>query len=703
MSGYRFARSILLMVLSIFMIAIIVPDEVQGNDNPDLSLSPSTTVTISETPVTTQLPITRLDNHFISKASDKSIEVGTGNKPALDRSGSGAIMAGYEVVSESKDFVVWRYSIDDGVTFGGDIIFDVENLSRPSVDYYGVDNTFFGTCVTPANFLFGAGVLLFEFQDISDSTTWIPYWTDYSDNGWYDMKSIDLIADNSQQSWNWGLSALVMSISDGVHNVADAPVIYSPLTSSSIQISWYPTQGGCNTSAAAIDVPSAKAYAIYDKWNSSHLQWVLFIRRDHFDDWYQTTTAAAIKFDDSTISTTYPSIAAFSDTIVVVAHTVDSDDSNSHGISVWSSFNGDVDGFELRGEIISNASEELFPKIAHIGGNDFVCSYIRDNKLYGSLSCDGGVTWTPPEIVSDSSDFVSQTYAGFDISSDGLRIIWEYDDSPDTLVKIDTLRLVDGDNDGVILCEDNCPTVSNSSQTDSDSDGVGDACDNCPGFDDFADSDGDEAPDSCDNCPDIANSSQDDADGDGIGDECDTCTDTDGDGFGDPGFAANTCPQDNCPDDFNSSQDDTDSDTIGNDCDNCPTVVNTDQSDADNDGIGDECDTCTDTDGDGYGNPGYAANTCPDDNCPTVPNPDQIDLDSNGVGDVCEMVCGDASGDFTVNVGDAVYIINYVFKGGPAPNPLEAGDANCDWETNVGDAVYIINYAFKGGPAPCCP
>ncbi len=65
------------------------------------------------------------------------------------------------------------------------------------------------------------------------------------------------------------------------------------------------------------------------------------------------------------------------------------------------------------------------------------------------------------------------------------------------------------------------------------------------------------------------------------------------------------------------------------------------------------------------------------------------------------FVLGDANGDGTVNVGDAVYIINYMFKGGDAPVPLAAGDANCDTTIDVGDAVYIINYIFKGGPAPC--
>jgi photosystem II stability/assembly factor-like uncharacterized protein len=71
--------------------------------------------------------------------------------------------------------------------------------------------------------------------------------------------------------------------------------------------------------------------------------------------------------------------------------------------------------------------------------------------------------------------------------------------------------------------------------------------------------------------------------------------------------------------------------------------------------------------------------------------------------DILSFICGDANGDGTINVGDAVFLISYVFKGGPAPEPLEAGDANCDEQVNVGDAVYLIAYVFKGGPEPCCP
>ncbi len=102
-----------------------------------------------------------------------------------------------------------------------------------------------------------------------------------------------------------------------------------------------------------------------------------------------------------------------------------------------------------------------------------------------------------------------------------------------------------------------------------------------------------------------------------------------------------------------------------------------------------------DTDGDGVDNDS--------DNCRYTPNPDQIDTDGDGIGEVCDYMCGDANGDSTTNIGDAVHLVNYIFKGGEAPVPIEAGDANGDGDVNIGDGVGIIDYIFRGGPAPACP
>jgi hypothetical protein len=198
------------------------------------------------------------------------------------------------------------------------------------------------------------------------------------------------------------------------------------------------------------------------------------------------------------------------------------------------------------------------------------------------------------------------------------------------------------------------------------------------------DPDGDMIASESDNCPLAFNPDQADADGDGEGDLCDQCTDTDADGFGNPGFPLNSCPEDNCPSAFNPMQEDTDLDQIA-----------------------DACDPCTDTDDDGYGNPGYAANTCAVDNCPDTANADQADADGDGVGDAC---CCRARGDVNrsggdPDIADIVYLVDYIFRSGPpAGCPVES-NVNGDQDlADISDLVYFVDYMFRSGPVPVpCP
>jgi len=68
----------------------------------------------------------------------------------------------------------------------------------------------------------------------------------------------------------------------------------------------------------------------------------------------------------------------------------------------------------------------------------------------------------------------------------------------------------------------------------------------------------------------------------------------------------------------------------------------------------------------------------------------------------CGFVCGDINADLTINIADAVYVIAYIFRGGPPPENFIAADLNANGELDVADAVIIINYIFRGGPHPDC-
>ena len=247
-----------------------------------------------------------------------------------------------------------------------------------------------------------------------------------------------------------------------------------------------------------------------------------------------------------------------------------------------------------------------------------------------------------------------------------------------------TVALRDPDGDLLASWDDNCPFLYNPLQTDTDGDGDGDPCDNCP-FD--------------------ADSTQYDTDRDGVGDACDNCfwavnpdqLDTDSDTRGD------AC--DNCPFAANADQIDSDGDDLGDVCDNCPYAANPNQADADSDGIGDRCDPClndadNDIDLDGI---------CGDvDNCPLRPNPAQADTDSDGVGDACCCLNrGDINHDGAelIDIADLVFVVDYMFTGGPPPPCPEEADVNGDGAelVDIADLVDLVDYMFSDGavPPPC--
>lgn len=62
----------------------------------------------------------------------------------------------------------------------------------------------------------------------------------------------------------------------------------------------------------------------------------------------------------------------------------------------------------------------------------------------------------------------------------------------------------------------------------------------------------------------------------------------------------------------------------------------------------------------------------------------------------------DGSIDGEINIADLVYMVAYMFAGGPVPPCLEEADVDAtnDPNLNIADLVYLVSFMFSQGPAP---
>ncbi|UCD17325.1 MAG: hypothetical protein JSV44_12890, partial [Candidatus Zixiibacteriota bacterium] len=74
-----------------------------------------------------------------------------------------------------------------------------------------------------------------------------------------------------------------------------------------------------------------------------------------------------------------------------------------------------------------------------------------------------------------------------------------------------------------------------------------------------------------------------------------------------------------------------------------------------------------------------------------------------GVPEANAYECGDANLDTSINLLDIVFIINYLYKGGPEPTYPHLADVNSSESINLLDVTYLIRYLYWGSAAPDCP
>ena len=63
-----------------------------------------------------------------------------------------------------------------------------------------------------------------------------------------------------------------------------------------------------------------------------------------------------------------------------------------------------------------------------------------------------------------------------------------------------------------------------------------------------------------------------------------------------------------------------------------------------------------------------------------------------------------SGGSTPVDISDLVYLVDYMFTGGPPPPvPIEA-DLDASGDIDISDLIYLTDYMFTGGPPPVpCP
>jgi hypothetical protein len=78
------------------------------------------------------------------------------------------------------------------------------------------------------------------------------------------------------------------------------------------------------------------------------------------------------------------------------------------------------------------------------------------------------------------------------------------------------------------------------------------------------------------------------------------------------------------------------------------------------------------------------------------------DVNLNGMPDKCEPSFrrADANADSGVDLSDGIYILYYLFAGGPVPPCLDAADTDDSGELDLQDGLGVFTFLYQGGQVP---
>ena len=317
--------------------------------------------------------------------------------------------------------VRWFYSIDNGNTWDGGVVWTIEGIQQgPSIDYAGTDKYFVGSVQDPVN---GDGAIqhCFYMPDITDSETWEGHSWAWADSYPYRDRGIPDIAGYDGLGIDWWKH---LTICVGTRDVREnMPILnyfnYEDETSG--WSSYHDSFQGCENSAVDIDQTNGYFYAVCDPYNETRGDWdIALISGDCHPDAEGGLTYNEYQVLGDTKNSKSPDVGAHGSTVMIVAQQDELILGKEDIVCYYSSDHGQ--SWDMSIVAGNSADSETNPSIV-VYGASATCTFAIDGDLYASHTVDGGVTWTEAERINNQeSSFVNERHNS--AITNGGSVVW---------------------------------------------------------------------------------------------------------------------------------------------------------------------------------------------------------------------------------------------------------------------------------------
>jgi hypothetical protein len=338
---------------------------------------------------------------YTQPSSTLDINLFPGITPAISNSGSNMVL-GFNSLDLTNVF--FSGSTDAGVTWTDGIGWQItEPPELPAVDGCG-DGRLIATMVPNYNDNDGGAGYAIQISDpLNQEGYYCPYYT-WNDVGAGYTNFIDAAcggytaADPAENEWAYGGFSMI-----GDHGNLGSQTGFFSYISSDAYSAWIYTLAnnpgdfnGATSTSMDIDQATLYSYAVYNYNNAGNMDIYLFIMDFgqwgvysgspiHENNWVETLSTSG---NDNNLD-----VSAFQENVIIV--------SERDGNIIAYYANGLYNLSFSETTIIADAKQ---PRISHLDENKAICEFIKNGNSYYTVTEDGGVSWSTPELVNEEAD-----------------------------------------------------------------------------------------------------------------------------------------------------------------------------------------------------------------------------------------------------------------------------------------------------------